>query len=78
MICMSEVKPGVVLENRNYLLITRETDDFVYARRVEPYIELSEEFILFTKMYMEKEFAAIDIKNIIDMNEVTRRYLEMA
>lgn len=33
---------------------------------------------LFTKENVEKEIVAIGVKAIIDMNEVTRRYLDMA
>lgn len=78
MACMNAVKVGAVVDTGNYHLITRMDEAFVYARQVAPYIELGEEFILFTKMNMEKEYAAIGVINIIDMNEVTRRYLEMA
>ena len=53
-------------------------DDFIYAREIYPYISLGEEIILFTRMNFEKEYTAIGVKSIIDMNEVTRHYLEMA
>lgn len=75
---MENIKIGDVIETMSYHLITRIDDNFIYAREVHPYIELGEEIILFTKMNFEKECTAIGIKRIIDMNEVTRRYLEMA
>lgn len=75
---MEKIKVGAVIETMSYHLITRIDDNFIYARKVFPYIELGEEIILFTKCNIEKEYNAIDVKRIIDMNEVTRRYLEMA
>lgn len=75
---MEKIEIGKVIETMEYLLITREDENFIYARRVFPYIALDEEFILFTKENVEKEIVAIGVKAIIDMNEVTRRYLDMA
>lgn len=75
---MEKLKIGVVIETMSYHLITRLDDNFIYAREVYPYIALGEEIVLFTKMNFEKEYTAIGVKSIIDMNEVTRRYLEMA
>lgn len=75
---MEKIEIGKVIETMEYLLITREDKNFIYARRVFPYIALDEEFILFTKENVEKEIVAIGVKAIIDMNEATRRYLDMA
>ena len=75
---MNKLVPGDVVETMSYHLITREDEDFIYSREVMPYIELGEENILFTKLNFEKEASTIGIKNVIDMNEVTRRYLQMA
>ena len=75
---MKKLVPGDVVETMSYHLITREDENFIYAREVKPYIELGEEIILFTKMNIDKEIVAIDVKAFIDMNEVTRRYLQMA
>lgn len=75
---MKKIKIGDVIETMDYHLITRIDDNFVYAREVHPYIELGEEIVLFTNCNIEKEYTSIGVKNIIDMNEVTRRYLELA
>lgn len=75
---MENIKIGDVIETMSYHLITRTDDNFIYAREVHPYVSLGEEIILFTKMNIEKEYTAIGVKRIIDMNEVTRRYLKMA
>lgn len=72
------LKPGDVVETMSYHLITRVDENFVYTREVQPYIELGDEKILFTWENLEKEALAIGVKAVIDMNEVTRRYLEMA
>lgn len=74
---MEKLKIGDVIETMSYHLITRMDDDFIYAREIYPYISLGEEIILFTRMNFEKEYTAIGVKSIIDMNEVTRHYLEM-
>jgi len=75
---MKKLIPGDVVETMSYHLITREDENFIYAREVEPYIVLRDEIILFTKLNFEKEASAIGVKAIIDMNEVTKRYLELA
>lgn len=75
---MMKIKIGDVVETMDFHLITRDDSNFIYAREVYPYIGLGEEMILFTKQNIEKEYSAIGVKNIIDMNEVTRRYLELA
>lgn len=75
---MEKLKVGDVIETISYHLITRMDDDFIYARKIYPYISLGEEIILFTQMNFEKEYTTIGVKSIIDMNEVTRRYLELA
>ncbi len=75
---MEKLKVGDVVETMSYYLITRMDENFIYAREIYPYISLGEEIILFTKMNFEKEYTTIGVKSIIDMNEVTRRYLEMA
>ena len=75
---MENITIGSVIETMDYLLITREDENFIFARKVLPYIELGDEFILFTKENIEKEISVIGIISIIDMNEVTRRYLNMA
>ena len=75
---MKNIKVGDVIETMSCHLITRIDDNFIYAREVYPYIKLGEEIILFTKQNIEKEYNSIGVKDIIDMNEVTRRYLELA
>jgi hypothetical protein len=75
---MKNITIGSVIETMDYLLITREDENFIYSRRVAPYIQLEDEFILFTKDNIEKEISSIGVKNIIDMNEVTKRYLDLA
>ena len=75
---MENITIGSVIETMDYLLITREDENFIFARKVLPYIKLGDEFILFTKENIEKEISVIGIISIIDMNEVTRRYLNMA
>lgn len=42
---MEKIEIGKVIETMEYLLITREDKNFIYARRVFPYIALDEEFI---------------------------------
>ena len=75
---INKIKSGTVIETMGYFLITRDDENFIYAREVQPYINLGDEFILFTKVNIEKEISSIGFKGIIDMNEVTKRYLELA